>query len=297
VSTSTCYAPGVRFPARLAVTSALLLAASCHETTGTLLTLDQNRAPDTGNAGGGPSAPPFRPAPGTTWQIQLSGTLDTSFDVKMYEVDLFALDTATGALLHNQGRVVACYVSVGTAEPYRADYLNFPASAVGNALSDYPEEHWLDVRDQTVRSLMAARLQLATISGCDAVELSNLQAHAEDSGFPLTRADELDYARWLIAECHMRGLSVGVSSSDDLVASLVADAEWGTASECLGNDDCQAWQAFTAAGKAVFVIEYGSSSDLPSWCPDAERLGYSLVIKRRALDAFRVGCTAADASP
>jgi len=277
------------------VFTALLLACGCHETTGTLLTWDHG-GPDAGDVDGAADAPQFRPGPNTTWQIQLTGTIDTSFDAKMYEVDLFALDAATVKRLHEQGRVVACYVSVGSAEPYRADYASFPASAMGNALDDYPEEHWLDNRSATVRSLMAARLQLASASGCDAVELSNLQAHSEDSGFPLTQSDELDYARWLIAQCHQRGLSAGVSTSDDLVAQLVANADWGSSAECLAND-CQAWQPFAAAGKAVFVVEYGSSSDTSTLCPQAARLGYSLVIKRRALDAFRVGCPPAAPDP
>jgi hypothetical protein len=141
-----------------------------------------------------------------------------------------------------------------------------------------------------VRSLMAVRLQRASISGCDAVALSSLHAHSEDNGFALARADELDYARWLIAECHARRLSAGVSTSDDLVASLAAEADFGSAAECLASDQCQAWQPFITANKAVFMIEYGSSSDVTSLCSEAEQLGFSLVIKRRALDAFRIGC-------
>ncbi|HKO53929.1 MAG TPA: endo alpha-1,4 polygalactosaminidase, partial [Polyangiaceae bacterium] len=226
-----------------------------------------------------------------------TGTTDTSFDVEVYELDLFSLDAGTVRRLHDQGRVVVCYVSVGTAESYRADYESFPTAAMGKALVDYPDERWLDHRNSTVRSLMAARLQLASLNGCDAVELSSLQAHGEDSGFPLTPADQLDYARWLLAECHRLGLSAGVSTSDDLVAPLVADADWGSTAECLVNADCRAWQPFVAAGKAVFVIEFGSSNDAPTLCPEATRLGYSLVIKRRALDAFRAGCPAAAVSP
>jgi hypothetical protein len=255
-----------------------------------LLTFDQAPAPDAGSADSAADVPRFQPGPNTTWQIQLSGALDTSFDVNMYEVDLFSLDAATAKRLHDQGRVITCYVSVGTAEPFRADYASFPTSAVGNALVDYPDEHWLDERNLTVRSLMAARFRLAASSGCDAVELSNLQAHGEDSGFPLTRADELDYARWLLGECHARRLSAGVSTSDDLVGALSAEAEWGFTEGCLTDGDCQAWQPFSDAGKAVFLIEYGTGSDAPTRCPQAAQLGYSLIFKHRELDAFRVGC-------
>ena len=294
--TPTCYASRVRFSARDAVFTACLLASGCHETTGTLLTLDRAQ-PDSGGTDSAAAAPIFRPSPGTLWQIQLSGTLDASFDVEMYEVDLFALDAATLKGLHDRGRTVTCYVSVGTAEPYRADYASLPQSAIGNALVDYPDERWLDHRNQAVRSAMAARLRLAFSSGCDAVELSNLQAHAEDSGFPLTRADELDYARWLIAEGHTLGLSVGVSTSDDLASALVSEADFGSAAECLASADCRAWQPFIAAGKAVFIVEFGSSNDAPTLCARAAQLGYSLVVKRRALDAFRAGCPAVSIAP
>src|SRR5450432_845210 len=280
---------------RFSTLMVLALVVGCHETTGTLVSSSEPEPVDAARVEAG--APLFRPSLSTTWQVQLTGTIDTSFDVAMYEVDLFTLDSATASVLHSQGRVITCYVSVGTAEPYRADYASFPAAAVGNALSDYPQEHWLDVRDSTVRELMAQRLEVGARAGCDAVELSNLQAHSYDSGFPLTQADDLDYARWLIGESHARGLSAGVSTSDDLVPLLVGDAEWGLTEECLAYSACDAWQAFTAAGKAVFMIEYGSSSDVPVLCPEATRLGFSLVIKRRALDAFRVGCPAADAGP
>jgi hypothetical protein len=45
------------------------------------------------------------------------------------------------------------------------------------------------------------------------------------------------------------------------------------------------------------MIEYGSTVDAPVLCPQATALGFSLVIKRSSLDAFRVGCDGADAGP
>ncbi len=270
----------------------LALCASCHGTSGTLVYLTDSAA--SAGAGGTPSgAPQFLPSPGTTWQVQLTGTLDSSFDVQFYELDLFALDPKDVQTLHDAGRALGCYVSVGSAEPWRPDYANFPSSALGKPLADYPQELWLDVRDAGVRQVMTQRLQLAASSGCQAVELSNLQAYSEDSGFPLTQADELSYAQSLIEQCHALGLSAGISAGDDLVPALVPSADWGLTEECLSYDDCAAWQPFTNAGKAVFMIEYGSSKDAPVLCPEAAKLGFSLAIKRRALDAFRVGCEVA----
>jgi hypothetical protein len=138
--------------------------------------------------------------------------------------------------------------------------------------------------------VMADRLSRAADLGCDAVELSNLSAHRAESGFPLTRADELDYASWLMTEAHGRGLQAGISASDDLVPALVDAADWGLTEECLSYDSCQVWRAFVEQRKPVFMIEYGSASNSSALCAEAQALGFSLVVKRRALDAFRVGC-------
>src|SRR5437868_13005532 len=80
-----------------------LSTASCGEARGTLVT----------------SAPTFRPPAGASWQVQLTGTLDTSVDVPLYEVDAFDTSAATIADLHAAGRRVICYVSVGTDESWR----------------------------------------------------------------------------------------------------------------------------------------------------------------------------------
>jgi len=291
----------VRLVARRALACGLAFAAllGCDGTTGTLISLTEasgagagsgGAAGSAGVAGTGESSAP-------SWQIQLTGSFDTSFDVERYEADLFALDAAVVQAVHAPGHTLTCYVSVGTAEPWRSDYLNIPSAAIGNALTDYPQERWLDVRSDGVREVMTQRLALAASTGCDAVELSNLGAHLANSGFSLSQADELSYGQWLISEAHARGLTAGLSGSDDLVPLLVADADWGLTEECLAYDSCAVWQAFTKRRKPVFMIEYGSANDAPVLCPEAAKLGFSLVIKRRALDAFRVGCQAIPLKP
>jgi hypothetical protein len=268
--------------ARALVLFAAAIALGCGKSEGTLVTLAGSTSPDASAAHASP----------TPWQIQLTGTLDTSFDVDLYEVDLF--DTAPSAIagLHQQGRRVTCYVSVGTDEPWRPDSASFASAALGNPLAHNSRERWLDDRDPIVRSTNAARLALAAQNGCDAVELSNLQAHSQDSGFPLTVADELDYAHFLIDAAHAGNLSVGASPSDDLLPALAPDLDWGLTEECLAYKDCEAWQVLVGASKPVFMIEYGSTQDAPVLCPQAATLGFSLVIKRSTLDAFRVGCEA-----
>ena len=46
----------------------------------------------------------WRPAPGTSWQWQLTGAIDTSIDVEMYDIDLFDTPTATIDAAARRGR-------------------------------------------------------------------------------------------------------------------------------------------------------------------------------------------------
>jgi hypothetical protein len=51
----------------------------------------------------------WQPRPGTAWQWQLSGRLDTSVDVPVYDIDGFDHTKATVTELHREGRTVICY--------------------------------------------------------------------------------------------------------------------------------------------------------------------------------------------
>jgi len=71
----------------------------------------------------------WKPKPGTSWQWQLSGTIDTSFDVDMYDIDLNETPQSTIDKLHDQGRIVICYINAGGFEEWAPDADKFPASA------------------------------------------------------------------------------------------------------------------------------------------------------------------------
>ncbi len=48
----------------------------------------------------------WTPPPGTTWQWQITGVVDESIEVEMYDIDLFDASAATVASLHHRGRKV-----------------------------------------------------------------------------------------------------------------------------------------------------------------------------------------------
>ena len=243
----------------------------------------------TGTTGGGGDW--FKPLPLTSWQWQLSGTLDTSIDVAVYDVDLFETSDADLATLKGAGRKVICYFSAGSYEPNRPDSSQFSPQDYKNALVGWPDERWLDTRADAVRTIMRARLDLAASRGCDAVEPDNVDGYANDTGLPLTAATQLDYNIFLATEAHARGLSVGLKNDLDQVSDLVASFDWALDEECFTYDECSVYQgSFLAAGKAVFHAEYVDVSQLASVCAVTKPLGISTVLKHLSLDAYRVPC-------
>jgi hypothetical protein len=238
------------------------------------------------------SASPWHPSPGTTWQWQLTGVIDTSFDVQMYDVDLFETPASTTAALHAAGRVVICYFSAGSYEAWRPDQRDFPEVALGNELVDWPGERWLDVRRADVRTLMAKRLDRAVAAHCDGVEPDNVDGYANDNGLGLTATDQLDYNRFLAREAHVRGLSVGLKNDLDQVAALADDFDWSLNEECHAHRECAALAPFVAAGKAVFHVEYVDASRLDEVCAETVPLGFSTILKKVELDAWRRACSA-----
>jgi len=79
-------------------------------------------------------AAPFSPAPGTSWQWQLSGAPDLSVDAAVYDVDGFLTDAGTVAALHARGRRAVCYLNAGAYEDFRPDAATFPAAVLGKEL-------------------------------------------------------------------------------------------------------------------------------------------------------------------
>lgn len=234
---------------------------------------------------------PWRPAPGTTWQWQLSGAIDTSLDVAMYDIDLFEPPDAVIQSLHADGRKVVCYFSAGSWENWRPDAAEFPAEVKGNNLAGWAGEKWLDVRRlDLLGPIMEARLDLAVSRRCDGVEPDNVDGFTNRTGFPLTAADQRRYDTWLAERAHERGLSVGLKNDLEQVRALVPLFDWALDEQCFEYDECEALLPFVGEGKAVFGVEYQGSPD--SFCPRAVAYGFSWLKKRPALGPWVIACPA-----
>ncbi len=233
--------------------------------------------------------PIWQPAPGTSWQWQLTGEIDTSFNVDMYDIDLVDTPQATIDQLHADGRIVICYFSAGSWEDWRPDAGDFPVEVLGNNLVDWPGEKWLDIRDlDSLGSIMAARLDLAVTKNCDGVEPDNVDAYTNNSGFPLTDQDQLTYNLWLAEQAHARGLSIGLKNDIDQIPALLPHFDWAINEECFSYTECDLLSPFVASGKAVFGVEY--ELDPAEFCLQANALNFDFLQKKWDLDAWRVAC-------
>jgi hypothetical protein len=230
----------------------------------------------------------WAPSPGTEWQWQLSGELDLSVDVPVYDVD-WETPRSVVDELHSSGRRVLCYVSVGTKEDYRDDARLIPHEVIGKPLGDWPDERWLDIRRiDLLAPVLRSRLDVCADKGFDAVEADNVDAWTNDSGFPLTAEDQLSFNRWIAREAHVRGLGIGLKNDLDQVDDLVDDFDFAVNEQCLEYDECELLGPFVRAGKAVLHAEYAMSPS--EFCARLPIPGFSSVLKRRELNAWRFTC-------
>jgi len=191
--------------------------------------------------------------------------------------------------LHKKDRVVICYLSAGSWEEYRSDAENFPESVLGKPLDGWPDERWLDIREIDILApLLRSRMDLAVAKGCDGIEPDNVDGYSNDSGFPLTSADQLRFNRWLSDEAHRRGLSIGLKNDLDQVNELVDDFDWALNEQCFFYNACELLYPFIVKGKAVFGVEYDLAQN--QFCNKANAMNFDWLKKKLSLDNWLQAC-------
>ncbi len=230
----------------------------------------------------------WKPAVYTTWQWQLTGTIDQSVDAQMFDIDLFDTSAATIASLKSKGKIVICYFSAGSYEDWRPDASQFPASVLGRS-NGWAGEKWLDIRNLTALGpVMEARLDLAVSKGCHGVEPDNIDGYTNSTGFPLTGADQITYNKWLAEKAHARNLSIGLKNDVDQVVALEPYFDWALNEQCFQYNECDTLLPFIKAGKPVFTTEY--SLETSSFCTKANQIQFMSMKKKLDLDASRQVC-------
>ena len=238
-----------------------------------------------------------------TWQWDLSDSnLDTSFDVDVYDIDLFDTPQSKIDQLHSDGKKVICYFSAGSYENWRDDAEDFPESVKGYDLDDWDGEKWLDIREGLgdedgngisdsveLRNIMKARLDMAVTKKCDGVEPDNIDGYDNNTGFStITASDQLTYNNWLATEAHNRNLSIGLKNDIDQINDLIGNFDWALNEQCYQYNECDGYQTFITADKPVFGVEYNLEPS--EFCSQANTSGYSWLKKHLNLDSWRYGC-------
>jgi hypothetical protein len=241
----------------------------------------------TGSVGAAAEAPADRwlPAPTTApWQWQLQSRINTSVPAEVYEVDGFDVPAAVVNTLHRKGHKVICYLSVGSWEDWRSDADDFPRSVLGARYAGYPSERWLDIRRiDTLAPILDKRFSMCAGKGFDAVEADNVNGWDVRTGFPLTRADQLRFNRWVAQRVHDYGMSVALKNDGPQVRQLVQNFDMAVVESCFKYNECGDYRAFVRAGKAVFAAEY--EIEPSQFCPKARKLRFSAIRKSPSLRA------------
>ncbi|MEO7117459.1 MAG: endo alpha-1,4 polygalactosaminidase [Candidatus Limnocylindrales bacterium] len=231
----------------------------------------------------------WHPGPGTTWQYQLSGIIDTSIGADAFSIDLVEVPRAVIRDLHDQGKVAVCYISAGSWEEWRPDADAYPEAVLGDPLDGWPGERWLDIRAlSALRPILRARLDRCADKGFDGVDFDNVDGYANRTGFPVTPADQLRFNRWLTRAAHLRGLSAGLKNDLAQAAGLEPDFEFAINEQCFSYHECFLLRPFIDAGKSVMVVEYDVSRAV--FCDRAADLGAFAMRKRLPLGAWRRTC-------
>ncbi len=231
----------------------------------------------------------WRPGPGLHWQWQLRGRSDLGVTADVYDLDWQDTSPDLVARLHAAGRRVICYVDIGAVESYRPDAGSFAASVQGRRVDGYPEERYLDVRQvATLAPPLLRRFDTCRAKAFDGVEGDVVDAFSNDSGFPITAADEVSFLRWFAAAVRARGLAAGLKNDAELVPTVAPSFDFAIVEECVRLGTCGSYSPLVRAGKAVFDAEY--QGDPLAFCPLTDRLGISAIRKHTELDAWRETC-------
>jgi hypothetical protein len=187
---------------------------------------------------------------------------------------------------------VICYLSAGSWEDWRPDAAAFPPEVIGNEYEGWPGERWLDIRRiDLLTPIISARLSLCREKGFDAVEPDNIDGYTNDTGFAITHEEQLRYNRWLASEAHALGLSIGLKNDPEQAAELVAYFDWSLTEDCFDQGWCDSLAPFLEAGKAALAAEYTDTGvDFEEACAELEPVGFSLILKDRALSAWQETC-------
>jgi hypothetical protein len=253
----------------------------------------------------------WQPPVGARWQLQLQGvsTYASTGGINVnitavpaeggpavapdiFDIDLYVdsavngrndvVNTAAVAAIHANGRHAVCYVDAGTWENWRPDANQYPSVVLGRK-NGWAGEKWVDIRRIDVLGpILSARAQKCQQAGFDAIDWDNVDGYQNRTGFPLTANDQLQFNVYLANLAHQVGLSVALKNDMDQLSTLKPYFDFAVNEECFRYNECDypppGLPDWTASGKAVFNVEYGSLQ-----CAKADAWNFGSILKDTAL--------------
>lgn len=250
------------------------------------------------------------PAPLSGWDWMIGGGLPAKPPRVAYlGLDAFDAPKSFVAAARRNGTHTWCYISVGTIEDWRPDLAEFEAldraerqagrpAIIGRPYGDWPGERWLNVsRFRVFLPLLGERMALCRDKGFDMVEFDNLDAYQHRTGFRITRAQTIAFAKALAATARDHGLEPIQKNVPELVGALEPHFAALLFEDCVLYDFCPGGRRFVAAGKPVFDAEYpqawrdeGRRFDRRAACATAAKAGVDLIVKKLSLGAWVRRC-------
>jgi hypothetical protein len=239
----------------------------------------------------------YIPDQNSSWQWQLSGEINRSYSVDIYDIDLFDTTKEDIVQLQNKGIKVICYFSAGSYENWKEDNQSFPNEILGEPLDGWEGERWLDITNPSIKTIMQNRLDLAKEKGCDGVEPDNMDGYIQNSGFSISANDQIEYNKFIANEAHLRELSVGLKNDVDQLVALEPYFDFAVNEECHFYNECDKYTPFIENKKAILNAEYAQkyvtneNNDKTVICQEAKNLNIqTLILPLNLDDSFRYTC-------
>ncbi len=229
----------------------------------------------------------------STFAVQYDGKLDLGVDADAFDVDGFDTSAATVRKLHAANRHAVCYIDVGTWEKWRPDAGKFPQSVLGKPDGGWPGERWLDIRQRSIlEPIMRDRFQICKRKGFDAVDPDNIDGYQNDTGFPLTAAEQLAYDLWVAKAVHAVGMSAAQKNDGGQIGKLDQSFDFAVIEQCYIYRFCEKFAPYASADRLVVNIEYGMprAKFVGKVCPQAEKNRQTALLKHLSLNAWVVVC-------
>lgn len=195
------------------------------------------------------------------WQWLIGGTFNpnSAADMKggagdqpsVYDIDGFLNTAATVSALHAKGYHAICYIEAGSYVADRPDANQFPASVIGKKIDGFSDK-WTDIRSSAVKTIVDKRIQMCATKGFDAVEPDLEDGYTNNTGFPLTASDQINFNTWVANTVHGYGMGVLLKGDPEQAKALAPTVDFFLNEQCNQYSECTSYPT----GKTILNAEY-----------------------------------------